>query len=434
MQKENILKDPYYQKYMNKENKKRNIRLIILSIFLLALIAVAISLPFILPRDIIEVDNIIYEYYDPNYSYGQNNNVYSFFDAPKYDPNNPGNPTFHSAYYMNMIDPSKYPEIPDEPKFSLWDSGLQTIDNKIYTYGGGVGSYDIGYYYPTRNAFTNMFNLKSGIMDNRTYYSSFVVKGINKDEFNSKSLTIPAEINGYSVTGIGYNALSNLELDSLTFNSNLMTLFPNAINNCEIETLSFSENSYHEGILMFPLAVNQCNIEEMLMYNGDSYILLNQAIANSRIYRLIYTSHFWSSYEFPLDTPYYNCVINQIISTINLYIVHNNLYYSAEYIDSIGAYIPLYACTSSDNDVHTDNLTKPKEFLLYPLNLRKLIVYNNEIESFILQNNFLSELDKLYVFDNSYFIENGTIYYKYDDNINLKYGEIPLDCEIIYMT
>ena len=105
MQKENILKDPYYQKYMNKENKKRNIRLIILSIFLLALIAVAISLPFILPKrynqgDIIEVDNIIYEYYDPNYSYGQNNNVYSFFDAPiqLY-----GDKIIDSIYYRKII-------------------------------------------------------------------------------------------------------------------------------------------------------------------------------------------------------------------------------------------------------------------------------------------------------------------------------------------
>ena len=77
MQKENILKDPYYQKYMNKENKKRNIRLIILSI-----------------------DNIIYEYYDPNYSYGQNNNEYSFFDAPiqLY-----GDKIIDSIYYRKII-------------------------------------------------------------------------------------------------------------------------------------------------------------------------------------------------------------------------------------------------------------------------------------------------------------------------------------------
>ena len=105
MQKENILNVPYYQKYMNKENKKRNIRLIILSIFLLALIAVAISLPFILPKrynqgDIILVDHVFYEYYDYNYQLGQNNNEYSFFDAPiqLY-----GDKFIDSIYYRKII-------------------------------------------------------------------------------------------------------------------------------------------------------------------------------------------------------------------------------------------------------------------------------------------------------------------------------------------
>ena len=106
MQKENILNDPYYQKYMIKENKKKKHKInYIKYLFTRFLIAVAISLPFILPKrynqgDIIEVDNIIYEYYDPNYSYGQNNNVYSFFDAPiqLY-----GDKIIDSIYYRKII-------------------------------------------------------------------------------------------------------------------------------------------------------------------------------------------------------------------------------------------------------------------------------------------------------------------------------------------
>ena len=95
---------------------------------------------------------------------------------------------------------------------------------------------DIGYYYDPYSFQKSMFLFNKEQKSKSIYYPSFIIKSINKDEFNSKSLTIPAEINGYSATGIGYNPLSNLELDGLFFNSNLMTLFPNAINNCEIET------------------------------------------------------------------------------------------------------------------------------------------------------------------------------------------------------
>ncbi len=179
---------------------------------------------------------------------------------------------------------------------------------------------------------------------------------------------------------------------------------------------------------MFPLTINNCNINNLLMYDGDSYILLNQAIANNSISKLVYTSGLTYKNNYPIDSPYYNTYIGNMVSPYKEYIIIDNMYYLNQ---STYDYYPIYRPIFAYDE---QTFHKPETYYLTDISKDTLIIYNSEIDTFILNDDILSSLKKLYIKSNNFIIENGTIYFKYDDNINLKYGEIPLDCEVIHMT